>query len=155
MFLDDEKKLSYKDIKWLKENIPESGTDTDGSLNEKPAEPLENLPAADPYEDFLKGQRWREATWSAERAAKQAKVNSSPVETLQRGTSEKTVELDKVEKTENLQRPATQISENDEVGRLKRQLEEKNQALETGKKVWEITGIQPTGSGQTSPRGFL
>ena len=73
-------------------------------MNEKSAEPLENLPGAHPYEEFLKGQRKREAAWSAERAAKKAKVNSSPVETLQRGTSEKTVELDKVEKTENLQR---------------------------------------------------
>ena len=100
-------------------------------MNEKLAEPLENLPTADPYEDFLKGQKKREATWSAERATKKEKVNSLPVETLQRGTSQKTVELDKVEKTENLQRRATQISKNDEVGRLKRQLEEKNQALKT------------------------
>ena len=106
-------------------------------MNEKLAEPLENLPTADPYEEFLKGQRKREATWSAERAAKKAKVNSSPVETLQRGTSQKTVELDKVEKTDNLQRRATQISENDEVGRLKRQLEEKNRALETLAKRFE------------------
>lgn len=30
MFLDDEKKLIDKDIKWSKENIPESGMDTDG-----------------------------------------------------------------------------------------------------------------------------
>ena len=30
MFLDDEKKLSDKDIEWSKENIRESGTDTDG-----------------------------------------------------------------------------------------------------------------------------
>lgn len=29
MFLDDEKKLSDKDIEWSKENIPESGKDTD------------------------------------------------------------------------------------------------------------------------------
>ena len=29
MFLDDEKKLSDKDIEWSKNNIPESGTDTD------------------------------------------------------------------------------------------------------------------------------
>ena len=101
-------------------------------MNEKLAEPLENLPTADPYEEFLKGQRKREATWSAEHAAKKAKVNSSPVETLlQRGTSQKTVEFDKVEKTDNLQTRATQISENDEVGRLKRQLEEKNRALKT------------------------
>ena len=29
MFLDDEKKLSDKDIEWSKENIPESGKDAD------------------------------------------------------------------------------------------------------------------------------
>ena len=29
MFLDDEKKFSDKDIEWSKENIPESGKDTD------------------------------------------------------------------------------------------------------------------------------
>ena len=45
-----------------------------------------------------------------------------------------TVELDKVEKTMNVQGRETQISENDEVGRLKRQLEEKNRALDTMKK---------------------
>jgi len=29
VFLDDDKKLSDKDIEWSKENIPESGKDTD------------------------------------------------------------------------------------------------------------------------------
>ena len=32
---------------------------------------------------------------------------------------------------------------------------EKPSTQDSGKKVWQIIGIQPTGSGQTSPRGFL
>ena len=108
--------------------------DEGGSFNEKTAEPS----APDPYEEFLKGQRQREATWRAERAAKYAGVNSPPVETIQRGKCQKTVELDKVEKTANIQGQEIQISENDEVGRLKRQLEEKNRALDTMKKRFEI-----------------
>lgn len=82
----------------------------------------------------MKGQRKREATRRAEPAAKNTGVNSPPVETIQRGTCQKTVELDKVEKTENVKGRETHISENDEVGRLERQLEEKNQALDTMKK---------------------
>ena len=73
--------------------------DEGGSFNEKTAEPS----APDPYEEFLKGQRQREATWRAERAAKYAGVNSPPVETIQRGKCQKTVELDKVKKTANEQ----------------------------------------------------
>ena len=109
---------------------PVAPADQGGSFNEKPAEQS----APDPYEEFLKGQRKREATWHAERAAKNAGVNSPPVETIQRGTCQKTVELDKVKKTDNVKGRETRISENDEVGQLERQLEEKNQALDTMKK---------------------
>ena len=45
---------------------PVAPADEGGSFNEKPAEPSD----PDPYEEFLKGQRKREATRHAERAAK-------------------------------------------------------------------------------------
>ena len=53
-------------------------------------EPL-NPPAVDPYVEFIKAQKKREAMWSAERAAKRAKVNSTQVENsreMRRGASQ-------------------------------------------------------------------
>lgn len=68
--------------------------------------------------------------WSAERAAKRAKLNSTRVENsreMRRGASQIS-EGDKVQNSENLQKETTQISES-EVGRLKREVLEKTEAF--------------------------
>ena len=94
-------------------------------------EPL-NPPAADPYAEFLKVQKKREAMWSTERATKRVKLNSTQVENsreMRRGASQIS-EGDKVQNSENLQKETTQISESDEVGRLKREVLEKTKAFE-------------------------
>ena len=94
-------------------------------------EPL-NPPAADPYAEFLKAQKKREAMWSAERAAKRAKVNSTRVENSReiRSGASQISEGDKVQNSENLHKETTQISESDEVGPLKRDALEKTEAFE-------------------------
>lgn len=94
-------------------------------------EPL-NPPAADPYAEFLKAQNKKEAMWSAERAAKRAKVNSTRVENSReiRSGASQISEGDKVQNSENLQKETTQISESDEVGPLKREALEKTEAFE-------------------------
>lgn len=50
-----------------------------GFVDKEHVEPVVTSPAEDPYEEFLKGQRKRQAVWNEQRAARRAKVVHTPI----------------------------------------------------------------------------
>ena len=97
-------------------------------MDKEHVEPVVTSPAEDPDEEFLKGQRKRQAVWNEQQAARRAKVVHTPIENKEMQQGE-TV-------TASIPHGSLQRDESppgfhgDEICQLKKKLEQKSRACE-------------------------